>query len=189
MSHARTKHTRILGIAPSSRGFGFAVLEGQETLADWGTKYVKGDKNSQSLANVKELIALYQPNVIALEDTSAKNSRRAPRIRALTKRIIALASSRNVKVALFSHKRIRAAFFTNGPGTKHSLAEILAKRFPEQLSFRVPPRRRPWMSEDSRMNVFDAVALTQILQVLSKLRKQEEGEGTQLPSRGSALNR
>jgi hypothetical protein len=26
-------------------------------------------------------------------------------------------------------------------------------------AFRLLPKRRPWMSEDSRMNIFDAVAL------------------------------
>ena len=188
MTHAHTKDTRILAIAPSTRGFGFAVLEGHETLVDWGIRSVKGDKNRQCLAKVQELIAQYQPGVIVLEDTSAKDSRRAPRIRALTKKIVALASSCKVKVALFSHKRIREAFFTHGHGTKHALAEILAKRFPEELGLRLPPKRRPWTSEDSRMNIFDAVALTLMLQVSSKLRKQEAGEG-KLPSCDSAFNR
>jgi len=178
MIHADTKHTRILAIAPSTRGLGFAVLEGQETLVDWGVKSVKGDKNSQCVVRVKELIAHYQPGVIVLEDTSAKDSRRALRIRALTKKIITLASSHKVKVALFSQKRIRQTFFADGRGTKHALAEILAKRFPEELGLRLPPKRRAWMSEDSRMNIFDAVALGLILQVSSKLPKQEAGDGT-----------
>jgi hypothetical protein len=47
----------------------------------------------------------------------------------------------------------------DGRGTKHALAEIIAKRFPEELGSRLPPKRKPWMSEDSRMNIFDAVAL------------------------------
>ena len=39
------------------------------------------------------------------------------------------------------------------------MAEILAKRLPEELGFRLPPKRRAWMSEDYRMDIFDAVAL------------------------------
>ena len=46
MKNIRSKHFRILAIAPSSRGFGFAVLEGQEKLVDWGVKSIKGDKNT-----------------------------------------------------------------------------------------------------------------------------------------------
>ena len=59
-------------------------------------------------------------------------------------------------------EQVRRVFFANGQGTKHALAEILAKRFPEELGFRLPPKRRPWMSEDYRMDIFDAVALALI---------------------------
>lgn len=71
------KHFRILAIAPGTRGFGFAVLEGKNTLVDWGVKTVQGNKNVQSLAKVKELITHYQPGVLVLQDTSTKSSRRS----------------------------------------------------------------------------------------------------------------
>ena len=62
-------------------------------------------------------------------------------------------------VALFSQKQIRRVFFGDTGGTKYALAEIIVERFPEELGFRLPPKRRPWMSEDSRMDIFNAVAL------------------------------
>ena len=157
------KYPRILAIAPSTRGFGFALIEGLDTLVDWGVKSVTGDKNKASVAKVKEMIVHYEPDVLVLEDASVKSSRRSPRIRALSKRIIAVASSRNVIVALFSREQVRRAFFADGQGTKHALAEIIANKFPEELGFRLPPKRRPWMSEDYRMDIFDAVALALVL--------------------------
>src|ERR1017187_5297999 len=159
MKKIQPKHFRILAIAPSTRGFGFAVLEGQETLVDWGVKTVKGDKNVQSLAKVEKLIAHYQPGVLVLEDASAKNSRRSPRIRKLCQQIIKMAATRKVSVKLHSRDQMMKTFIADGHGTKHALAEIIAKRFPEQLGLQLPPKRKPWMSEDSRMNIFDAVAL------------------------------
>ena len=159
MNKIQPKHFRILAIAPSTRGFGFAVLEGRETLVDWGVKTVKGDKNIQSLAKVEDLIAHYQPGTLVLEDTSAKNSRRSPRIRKLCQQIIKMASNRKVSIKLFSRDQVMKTFILDGRGTKHALAEIIAKRFPEELGSRLPPERKPWMSEDSRMNIFDAVAL------------------------------
>ena len=159
MNKIQPKHFRILAIAPSTRGFGFAILEGQDTLVDWGVKTVKGDKNVQSLAKVKKLIAHYQPGVLVLEDASAKNSRRSPRIRKLSQQIIKLAEARKMIVKLFSRDQVMKTFIADGQGTKHVLAEIIAKRFPEELGSRLPPKRKPWMSEDSRMNIFDAVAL------------------------------
>jgi len=165
MNQINPKHFRILAIAPSTRGFGFAVLEGQEMLVDWGVKTVKGDKNAQSLKKVEEMIAHYQPGVLVLEDASAKNSRRSPRIRNLSQQIIKMAVTRKVSVKLFSRDQVMKTFFADGQGTKHALAEIIAKRFPEELGSRLPPKRKAWMSEDSRMNIFDAVALVLILRL------------------------
>jgi|ERR1017187_203160 Holliday junction resolvasome RuvABC endonuclease subunit len=160
MKKIQPKHFRILAIAPSIRGFGFAVLEEQETLVDWGVKTVKkGDKNKQSLAKVKKLIADYQPGVLVLEDTSAKGSRRAPRIRKLCQQIIKMTANRKVSVKLFSRDQMMKTFIADGRGTKHALAEMIADRFPEELGSHLPPKRKPWMSEDSRMTIFDAVAL------------------------------
>jgi Holliday junction resolvasome RuvABC endonuclease subunit len=153
----KIQHYRILSIAPSTRGFGFAVLEGKDTLVDWGVKTVQGNKNTNSLAKMKELIAYYQPEVLVLEDT--EGSRRSVRIKALSRKIIALVATRKVCVKLFSQEQVRRTFFVDGIGTKHAVAEIIAQRFPEELASRLPPKRKPWVSEHYQMDIFDAVAL------------------------------
>lgn len=160
-----------MAIAPSTRGFGYVVLEGHKELVDWGVKSVKGHKNNGSIKKVEELIAHYNPQVMVLEDTLAKASRRSTRIQALTKRLIALAESHKIKVALFSQKQVQRVFFADGCGTKHALAKIIAERFPEELGFRLPPKRRPWMSEDYRMGIFDAVALALMLRLQKRERR------------------
>ena len=159
MIHIHPKHFRILAISPSTRGFGFVVLEGEATLVDWGGKSVDGNKNARCLAKVDDMIAHYQPGVMVLQDCSSKDSRRSARIQKLSEQIVALALRRKVNVKLFSKEQVKRIFFTDGEGTKHALAEILAKRFPEELGCRLPPKRRPWMSEDSRMDIFDAASL------------------------------
>jgi Holliday junction resolvasome RuvABC endonuclease subunit len=153
------KNERILAIAPSSRGFGFAVMEGGDTLVDWGVRSVTGDKNIDALKKAEAMIALYKPGVLVLEDASAKRSRRSRRIRDLTKQIIATTARRRINVALLSREQVMQTFFEDGRGTKHSIARILAMRFREELGHRLPPKRKPWNSEDYRMGIFDAVAL------------------------------
>lgn len=49
MSRAYTKDIRVLAIDPSTRGFGFAVLEGPNRLIDWGVKETKVDKKRKIL--------------------------------------------------------------------------------------------------------------------------------------------
>ncbi len=159
------KYPRILAIAPSTRGFGYAVLEGEETLVDWGVKSVRGDKNARCIAIAEQLIIHYRPEVMVLQDHSGKDSRRPVRIRVLSQGIIDLAPRHGLSVALFSRKQIDKVFFATGKGTKLARAEILAKRFPEELGFELPPKRRAWMKEDARMDIFDAVALALMLRV------------------------
>ena len=159
MTKSLPQYPRILAIAPSTRGFGYAVIEGHRFLVHWGVTKIEVDKNSGSIEKVKTMIARYEPQVIALEDTATKESRRSGRIKALTKRLVTVAESHKIKVALFSQIQVRRVFLGDALGTKHALAEIIAARFPEELGFLLPPKRRDWMSEDSRMDIFDAVAL------------------------------
>src|ERR1019366_2019699 len=165
MNQTQKKDFRILSVAPSDRGFGFVVLEGRDTLVECAVKTVKRDKNAKSLEKVEELIAHYQPGVLILENTSAKGSRRAPRIRKLCQQIIKLAATRKVRVKLYSREQVMKTFIPDGRGTKHALAELIANRVPEQLSSQLPPKRQAWMSEDSQMNIFDAVALAMVFRL------------------------
>jgi Holliday junction resolvasome RuvABC endonuclease subunit len=161
MNQISSKQFRILAVAPSTRGFGFVVMEGEKTIIECATRTAdvkKKDKNAQSITKLKKLLDFYQPGVLVLQDAEAKGSRRAPRIRQLIKQIVSLAQRRKIKVKLISRRNVAKFFFGNGKGTKHDVAKILAERFPEELGNRLPPLRRAWMTEDSRMDIFDAVA-------------------------------
>ena len=162
MKNRPSKYIRVLGIAPSSYGCGFAVMEGENTLVDWGVKRVEGgNKNVRCLSNVGNLIAHYRPSVIAIEDTRPKECRRSSRIRALIEKIAIMAKDERVKVKRCSRKQMNLEFLSDEQGKKHALAEYLAARFPEELRSRLPPKRRLWTSDDCRMDIFDAVALAE----------------------------
>lgn len=172
MNTINQKHFRLLAIAPSTGGVGFAVLEGPETLVDSGVKRVKGDnKNAQSLKKVEELIAHYQPGTLVLEDAAAKGSRRSPRIRRLCQQIIKMAESHKVNVKLYSRDQVMKTFFPDRQGTKYALAEIVAQRFFEQLGFQLPPKRKTWESEPRPMALFDAVAVV----LMPRLTARKDG--------------
>jgi hypothetical protein len=155
---------RILAISLSSRGFGFAVMEDGTTLVDWGVKSSKGDKNKDCLRQAKTMLELFHPSTIVLEDAAAKGSRRAARIQQLTEQITELAKGQEVRVKLFSQSKLMRQFFPAGGGTKHDLAVLLAARFPEELGLKLPFKRKPWQSEDARLDMFKAVALALLVQ-------------------------
>src|SRR5205807_8754521 len=110
----------VLSIDPSHRGFGYAMLEGPQTLIDWGVKLAPGDKNAQCLIKIKELIAHYRPHVIVVEDCRA--SRRRPRVRRLTRSILMLARKQGVRTKCFARSKVNQAFSTAGSKTKHEMA-------------------------------------------------------------------
>lgn len=151
--------TRVLAIALSTRGFGYAVMEGPNALVGYGRKSVEGDKNAKCLAQVQKLAAFFRPDVLVLQNMRAKGCRRAPRIKDLNQRIIEIAKKQKLKVTLVSTDQIKAAFPADPSGTEYGRAKILAERFPNDLGLRLPAKRRAQDNEDARMDIFDAVAL------------------------------
>ena len=160
MNNHHQKPFRLLAVALTSRGLGYAVLEGESSLIESSRMSVRnGDKNWQCLAKVKKLTAFYRPDALILQDVTAKGSRRNSRIKALHREVMRFAAKQRLKVDLISEKQLRNLLLGDASGTKHEMAEMLTERFSDELAFRLPSKRRLWQSEDSRMDIFDAVAL------------------------------
>jgi Holliday junction resolvasome RuvABC endonuclease subunit len=147
----------VLAVDPSTRGFGFAILEGPNRLIDWGVKETKRDKRKRSLKLIAELMERYQPNVVIVEEYKGKGSRRCHRVGELINDISKIALQRGIRVRSISRLKVKQAFSESGASNKHEIALAIASHFPE-LALRLPRFRKPWMSEDYRMSIFDAMA-------------------------------
>jgi len=165
MNQTASNDFRILAVALSFGGFGFVVMEGQRTIIEFGRRVADEDKNTQCLAKLKNLLNFYRPGVLVLQDVEAKGSRRYPRIKTLNRQIKRLAEKQKIKVKLISKKQLRSLLLGNPRGTKQEMAEKLAAQFPDELASRLPPKRKPWKSEDSRMDIFDAMALAVVFRL------------------------
>src|SRR5882672_11939472 len=118
MSNAYMKDICMLAIDPSTRGFGFAVLEGPNRLIDWGVKETKKNKSARTLKLIEDLIDRYQPSVIVVEDYDGKGSRRCTRIQGLINDISKLALKRKIRVRSISRLKVRQAFSEAGASNK-----------------------------------------------------------------------
>lgn len=154
MTSTPSRHLRVLSIDPCSKGFGFAVFEGPLLLLDWGVARVLGKGDEGFLARIEWMIDRYQPILIVLE---GKKSRRGERSERRLERTAKLAESRRIPVTVVFPVAVRDVFNGAGP-TKQDVAIAIAATFPE-LEMYLPRKRKPWMAEDERMNLFDAVAL------------------------------
>jgi len=150
----------VLSVYATPRGFAFVLFEGPLSPVDWGVKVIPGpNKNARCVDGIAKLIDMYQPDAVVIEDCAAVGSRRSSRIRRLYRAIEAWASNQTIETYRFSRNLIRETFSRLGAFTKHEIAEVIAKHVPA-FEHRLPPMRRLWMSEDSRMWLFDATALT-----------------------------
>jgi hypothetical protein len=147
---------RVLAVDPFSRGVGFAVLEGQDRLIEWGIKSTGRADNAKSARVIDKLIDRFRPDVLALEDWDSAGSRRCRRVETLLGRIAAKEGSR-VLVRLVTRRQVRAIGPLPLTSTKQGRASFLGERFPEVQAL-VPPPRKRWTPEDDRMAIFDALS-------------------------------
>lgn len=167
MSSAPLADKRILAIDPTPRGFGYVVFEGSERLVDWGTRNVRAQKNRESIRAVSELLNLYRPQLLVLEDVNARRSRRRKRVCDLLAALELHGRERGLTVRRISSYRVKQIFLARGIRNKHQVARFIAARFPE-LERYLPPERKPWMSEDPKTAIFDAAALVLVIFLASR---------------------
>ena len=149
---------RVIAIAPFTKGFGFIVMERQERLIDWGLKIIRVEKNRESLKRVADLIKRYSPDSVVIEDYKHKGSHRSARVQTLLKDIESLSATKGVKTRRVPRFAFKSMVSRDTPSTKHQIAVEIVKQFPE-LAHRLPRKRKPWLNEDARMNIFIALGL------------------------------
>lgn len=151
------KRSFVLGIHPSSRGFGWALFEGPLVPFDWGTVHVKGVKNSGALARFKKLLDQLEPAVLAIESFDYKDSQRSDRVRQLCRELIDLAEDRGIRVQVYSRSQIAKTFGKEDTGTRDEIASAVANRI-AVLRSRLPKPRAPWEAEHPNLALFAAAA-------------------------------
>jgi hypothetical protein len=147
---------RVLAIDPVSRGVGFVVIEGRDLLVDWGIRTTGSADNMKSARAIGKLIDRFRPDILALEDCDSNGARRCGRVQKLLDRIAAQEGKR-VLVRAVTQREIRAIGPLPSTSTKHGRASFLVEQFPQLKAF-LPPVRKPWMPEDDRMAIFDALS-------------------------------
>src|SRR5665213_604961 len=149
----------VLAVYPFSRGFAFVFFEGPNSPFDWGVREIKEKhKNSKALEEIKKLIDRYRPEVLVIEDTAGKGSRRTTRIRKLYRMLVHFARAEYIDLHRCSRIEVNACFATVGARTKYEIAKAIATQIPA-FAHRLPRFRKVWMSEDPRQSLFDAAAL------------------------------
>jgi len=147
----------VLGLHPSSRGFGWALFEDTLSLLDWGTVDIRRDKNAIALSRIELLLDRHRPAVLAMERHDVVGARRSRRIRRLYFAIVKCAEARDISVECYSRAEISSSRHLEGARTREEIAAAVADRL-NVLRPRLPKPRQIWISERSGMSLFCAAA-------------------------------
>ncbi len=151
------KRTIVLGLHPSSRGFGWALFEDTLSLLDWGTVDVRRDKNAMALNRVESLLDKHQPAVLVMEQHDGVAARRSQRIRRLYLAVMKCAEIRDIAVRRYSRAEIASTRYLKGARTREEVAVAVADCL-SVLRPRLPKPRQIWVGERSGMSLFCAAA-------------------------------
>jgi RNase H-fold protein (predicted Holliday junction resolvase) len=154
----RPTPSRIIALDPTTKGFGYAILDLPLRLVAWGLAHIEGEKRTGAIARFEALLDQFRPDTVVLEDTAAPGSRRRYRVRDLLEALAKRARERGIQVHMLARLAVIKCFSSKDErATKVSIAKTLAVAYPE-LAEKVPKKRKPWQSQDERISVFDALS-------------------------------
>jgi hypothetical protein len=151
---------RFIALEIRASRFGFAVLERPDRLLDWGVRTFGEqvrDLESTVSDRINTLLEFYDPVAVVIRKRKDNALVRADRSRAILGAIRRETKRTSVAVHVLTSRRVRDHLASSGQMTKHDIAKSLAERF-EELSFKLPNRRKAYQSEAPAMLVFDALA-------------------------------
>ena len=149
----------VLALYPITRGVAFALMKSPVAPIDWGIKGIDGqDRHASSLELVAALLKRGQPDAIVIEEPTAPRLSRARGLARLNKAIDGLARDEAIDVYQYPRSAVQDCFSQFGARTRYDIAATIAARVPALERF-LPPPRKLWESEDSRMGIFRAAAL------------------------------
>jgi len=142
--------TRVLGVASTTHGFAYVVVENSNRLVEWGFRNVRSEAGfTTSLAAIA---AKARPAFAACDtDRLAHRNVRGSRLQEALARVcrdcgaFPVAASRSI---------LRGPEITKGVPNR-VVVEAVAKRFPV-LARKLPRKRRIWDGADDRVGVFIA---------------------------------
>ncbi len=147
---------RVLAIDVRPRRIGYAALDNCSRLLDAATRKMKSPVLATT--RIMALIGEFQPSVVVLRRILPGCSRHRPRTKMLQRLICHTARRCSIEIAFVTEQELRDCFQAYGLGTKHEIATMLAKDFPE-LAWKLHEKRKIYDRERWSMVVFDAVAL------------------------------
>jgi hypothetical protein len=149
----------VLALDLRPRKAGFVVLEGN-VLLDWGVRaYGKSASDLETTVKqrIEALLDLHTPGFVVVQRRRVNNPAVARTLGAIIRIVKTEATNHASDLTILRAGDVRQFFAEHDCHNKHEIASRLASWF-EELAWKLPPKRKPWQSEDHNMTIFDAAA-------------------------------
>jgi hypothetical protein len=144
---------RYIGVNIRASSFAFLLIE-NGTVLDSGIRKCELPEFHNCLSHQFDRILLtYKPSVAIISSSAGVNSKK----RVIRRKLRSAAVKRAVDLIAVKRPIIKHYFARYNAVTKYEVAQAVADIFPD-LIWKLPPKRRVWQREDSRMSIFDAAA-------------------------------
>ena len=147
---------RLLALDVRPHRLGYAVLETTARLVDFGV--TRFDSPQSGMRRVTALVGRFGPTIVVLRKIARRSTRNRPLTGTILRLISRQARHSSIQVAVVGDRQVEISLGDNRTLTKHRVASLLARAFPE-LAWRLPQPRQPWETEHWNMPIIDAVAL------------------------------
>jgi hypothetical protein len=151
---------QILALEVRPRFTGFVVLQPPSRLLDFGMRKHSASQDELPCVVAKKMSALldmHQPSLIVVRKRKVLAEEAGDKVSAVLRVVRREARKRSIQVHDISANCVRQFFVSQQCTSKNQRATLIARHLPE-LSWKLPPARKRWKSEDRRMAVFDAAA-------------------------------
>jgi hypothetical protein len=159
-SDIRDLQNQILALEIRPRFTGFVVLQPPSRLLDFGMRKHSASEDELPRIAAKKMSALldlHQPSLIVVRTRKVLAAGARRKVDAILRVVRREARKRSIRLHAIRASCTRDLFLSHQCTSKDQRAALIARKFPE-LSWKLPPKRKKWKSEDRRMAVFDAAA-------------------------------
>ena len=150
----------LLALDVRAQRLGFVVFDGPSRLQGWGTRRYGGTgqrPRGTVATRINALLDFYTPPVVVIRKPRIHSPETSRHVGDVINAIRIEAKRRAADVHVVSATTVKKFFTQSGLASKDEIASTLAERF-EEITWKLPKKRKKWQSERYNMLIFDAVA-------------------------------
>ena len=142
------------------RNLGFVVFEKPTQLLDWGVREASRGKDFMSTvaSRIELLFDQYRPRSVVLRQREDHKARANKDLPLVLSEIAKCAEGRSIRLCWMQGGAVKDLFAPYGYKTRFEIASAIVELF-EELSWKLPRKRKPWQNDKPNMLIFDAAGL------------------------------